>query len=58
MCWSIFSVEPVREELSMEKFIKKRVGRNRKTEYLLKWRGYGDEVGVGGVEVGFRNCAQ
>jgi hypothetical protein len=43
-CWSIFSVEPVREELSMEKLIKKRVGRNRKTEYLLKWRGYGDEV--------------
>ena len=45
------SAEPVEEEFSMEKVIDKRVGFNGKTEYLLKWRGYGDKVG--GAEVGF-----
>ena len=39
------SAEPVKEKFSLEKVIDKRVGRNGKIEYLLKWRGYGDEVG-------------
>ena len=47
-----FSVEKVKKYLltlfcnSLLQVTDKRVGRNGKTEYLLKWGVYGDEVGA------------
>ena len=32
------------EDFQVERILDKRVGKSGKVEYLLKWRGFGDEV--------------